>query len=144
MSKHKSEDYCRVLGISREQLRGKDEAAIEELVNKEFSKRYIEALNSKTPEAQTCQKALSEAKKALLDPQKREEYLRRLPRWVRVWGVLWCVILSCLIGFIVFSVVTDIILNRIVFIFVVISSLLTILGFVSWVWKTLSIKRGAL
>lgn len=76
MSKHKSEDYCRVLGISRERLRDEDEDAIESLVDKSFADAYMKELNSKNPDSAARMNLLIEAKKALKNPQKREEYLR--------------------------------------------------------------------
>ena len=77
MSNHKSiEDYFRVLEISRDQLQGKDEAAIAALVAKSFAKLYNEALTSRDAGYDARIDLLQEAKNALENPQKREGYLR--------------------------------------------------------------------
>lgn len=78
MSKHKSiEDYLGELKIEKEQLQGKNEAAITALVREKFGKLYNKTLASKYPGSEAQLDLLTEARDALLEnPQRLEEYLR--------------------------------------------------------------------
>ena len=78
MSKHKSiEDYFGELKIEKEQLQGKNEAAITALVREKFGKLYNKTLASKYPGSEAQLDLLTEARDALLEnPQRLEEYLR--------------------------------------------------------------------
>ena len=101
MSKHESMDYFEVLELSPDEICGKDEAAIADLVKKSHARLYRKALDSRYPirsdglSRRDWMNKLNEARDTLTDSQKRQEHLISLglvdekSELVRSKGRIW-------------------------------------------------------
>lgn len=81
MFKHESMDYFKVLELSPNEICGKDDAAIADLVKKSHARLYREALDSRYAtrsdglSREDWMDILNEARDTLENPQKRQAYL---------------------------------------------------------------------